>query len=753
MKTVKTLLIAFGVLLVLGGGLLAYIAATFDPNAYKPQIIQLVQQHTQRTLRLDGDIKLALWPGIGADLGRLSLSERNSEKPFVAVEAARFSLKLLPLLSKQLVVDEVTVRGARINLARGKDGRMNFDDLLGVAPASPGKAGRQKPQPPAAGGSQQFAFDIDRVVIADSMLEFRDEAAGARYAVSKLNLKTGRIASGVPADIDLSLVVQGDRPKLDLAVGLKTRLAFDAQQKAGTLEQLALEVRGQAADVNKLDLRAGGSVRVNSGGGEFAAEKLAVTATGMQGKDAFDVKLDVPAVTGSMQAFKAGAVTVDAGLKQGERAIRLRLTSPVNGNLQAQQFSLPQLKAGISATGPDVPGKSISGDLAGSASTDIGKQNVQLNLSGKLAGSAIKARLGVAGFGPSAFSFDVDLDQLDVDRFMPAAAPAGKGGGAPPAAAKSAAAPAQPFDLSALKTLRADGSIRIGALTAGNLKLQNVRAGFKAAGGRVTVNPLAAGLYQGTLNGSAAVDAAPRVPVFAVKQTLTGVSIAPLLKDLANNETLEGKGTVSVDVTARGNTADALKRALDGTAALRVTDGALKGIDIGGAIRNAKARLGALKGEQTQQADAQQKTDFSELTATFNIANGVARNKDLSMKSPLLRIGGEGEINIGADTINYLVKASVVGTAKGQGGRDVDELRGITVPVRVTGPLKAPSYKLDFGAMITDTARQKVEDAVKSRLQDRLLGGGAKPGTDTPPKDGTKSGGGARDVLKGLLGR
>ena len=753
MKTVKTLLIAFGVLLVLGGGLLAYIAATFDPNAYKPQIIQLVQQHTQRTLRLDGDIKLALWPGIGADLGRLSLSERNSEKPFVAVEAARFSLKLLPLLSKQLVVDEVTVRGARINLARGKDGRMNFDDLLGEAPASPGKAGRQKPQPPAAGGSQQFAFDIDRVVIADSMLEFRDEAAGARYAVSKLNLKTGRIASGVPADIDLSLVVQGDRPKLDLAVGLKTRLTFDAQQKAGTLEQLALEIRGQAADVSKLDLRAGGSVRVNSGGGEFAAEKLAVTATGMQGKDAFDVKLDVPAVTGSMQAFKAGAVTVDAGLKQGERAIKLRLTSPVNGNLQAQQFSLPQLKAGISATGPDLPGKSISGDLAGSASADIGKQNAQLNLSGKLAGSAIKARLGIAGFGPSAFNFDIDLDQLDADRFMPAAAPAGKGGGAPPAAAKSAAAPAQPFDLSALKTLRADGSIRIGALTASNLKMQNVRAVLKAAGGRVTVNPLAAGLYQGTLNGAAAVDAGPGVPVFTVRQTLTGVSIAPLLKDLANNETLEGKGTVSIDVTARGNTADALKRGLDGTAALRLTDGALKGIDIGGAIRSAKARLGALKGEQTQQADAQQKTDFSELTATFNIANGVARNKDLSMKSPLLRIGGEGEINIGADTIDYLVKASVVGTSKGQGGRDVDDLRGITVPVRVAGPLKAPSYKLDFGAMITDTARQKVEDAVKSRLQDRLLGGGAKPGTDTPPKDGTKSGGGARDVLKGLLGR
>jgi AsmA protein len=303
-----------------------------------------------------------------------------------------------------------------------------------------------------------------------------------------------------------------------------------------------------------------------------------------------------------------------------------------------------------------------------------------------------------------------------------------------------------------LKALRANGSLRIGALQVNNLKAANVRADLKAGNGRIDVNPLAATLYQGTLQGAASVNAAPALPAIALKANLAGIQIAPLLKDLANNETLEGRGTVVLDVTTQGNTVSALKRALHGTGSLRLVDGAVKGIDIAGAIRNAKARLGALKGEQTQQADARQKTDFSELTATFNIASGIARNRDLSMKSPLLRVGGEGEINIGADTINYLVKASVVGTSKGQGGRDTDDLRGITVPVRVSGPLKAPSYKLDFGAMITDTARQKVEDAVKERLLERL-GGGAKPGGDATPKDGAKSGGSARDALKGLFGR
>jgi len=116
------------------------------------------------------------------------------------------------------------------------------------------------------------------------------------------------------------------------------------------------------------------------------------------------------------------------------------------------------------------------------------------------------------------------------------------------------------------------------------------------------------------------------------------------------------------------------------------------------------------------------------------------------LKSPLLRVGGEGEINIGADSLNYLVKASIVGTSKGQGGRETEDLRGVTVPVRVTGPLSAPSYKLDFGATVKDTAKQAITD----QLQKRLGGGAAKDGA---APEGVKPGGSARDALKGLFGR
>jgi AsmA protein len=379
-------------------------------------------------------------------------------------------------------------------------------------------------------------------------------------------------------------------------------------------------------------------------------------------------------------------------------------------------------------------------------------------VAGKVADSGVKARVAVAGFTTPAVNFDVEIDHLDVDRYFPPA-PAGQ----------KQKEPEKPLDLTALRDLRASGTVRIGSLKASNLKATNVRLEVKANGGRVDVSPLTANLYQGTLASAISINAAPAAPTFAVKHNMSGINIAPLLKDLADNDTLEGRGNVSLDVTTQGATESALKKALNGKAALKLVDGAVKGIDIAGAIRGAKARLGSLRGEQTQQADKAQKTDFSELTATFNIRNGVAHNNDLSLKSPLLRVGGEGSIDIGNDSLDYLVKASIVATSKGQGGRDLTDLAGITVPVRATGPLAAPSYKLDFGSMVTDVAKQKVQDAVKGQVEKRLggvlggaLGGGAAKGEapkgEAPkggekPRSGSAPGDAARDALRGIFGR
>src|SRR5688572_30250666 len=180
MKILKYTLLALGALVILAGGLFAYVAATFNPNQYKPQIIQAVKEKTQRTLKLEGDIALSFWPSIGAKIGKASLSERASDREFAAVEEAHVSLKLLPLLSRQAVVDAVRIKGLRANIVKARDGKTNVDDLAGPPPA--------KGAPATKDAQADFRLDIAGVEIANAAITYADQAAGSKYQLSKLNL-------------------------------------------------------------------------------------------------------------------------------------------------------------------------------------------------------------------------------------------------------------------------------------------------------------------------------------------------------------------------------------------------------------------------------------------------------------------------------------------------------------------------------------------------------------------------------------
>jgi len=121
-KLLKYAAYGLGVLISIILIVLAMVAATFNPNDYKQQIIDLVQAKKSRTLKLEGDIKLSFWPKIGADLGKISLSEHNNSAEFASVESIKVSLALLPLLKKELIVDTVYINGARANIIKYKEG-------------------------------------------------------------------------------------------------------------------------------------------------------------------------------------------------------------------------------------------------------------------------------------------------------------------------------------------------------------------------------------------------------------------------------------------------------------------------------------------------------------------------------------------------------------------------------------------------------------------------------------------------------
>jgi AsmA protein len=582
MKVFKTLLLAVGGIVVLIVLVIAIVAATFDPNKYKPELAAAVKDQTGRTLAIEGNLSLTVFPSLGVSVGKASLSEPNSSRIFARIEQAKISLALWPLLSKQVVVDRVTLSGLALDLVQRKGGKTNFEDLAGTAGDTQPAAG-----PKAAPRRGAMRLDIAGIDIRSSAIGWRDETSGNRFKASVAEFKTGRIASGVPGKLSLSARVEATQPKADLQI----RLSGDY----------------------RLDL-----------------DKQSLALSGLD------------------------------------------------------------LKISEGASGSTAPPTSLRGDV------EVSPQLIRFNLS---------------------------VDQLNLDRYLPSLAKAGPSvakaspRGGTPSAAVSANRPEEPIDLSALKGLNLKGGLKIDRLVASNVKLEKLNLGMQAAGGRVEVNPLSASLYQGNLTGSASVNA--HTNRFSMKGQLGGVAIGPLLRDALNNDLLEGRGNVALDVQTGGATVSAMKKALSGNASLALRDSSLKGVNLGELLHQARALRGSNPPAE-QGVTPAERTDFTELGASFVIRNGVAHNDDLSAKSPLLRLAGSGDIDIGANSIDYLVKASVVASSGGQGGKELAELRNVTVPVKITGPLDAPRFRADLGATVGDAVKQRAEEKLKERARDRL---------------------------------
>ena len=561
MKILKYVLYAIVGIVLLIVIAVAAVVATFDPNKYKGELAKVVKEKTGRTLAVEGKIGLSLFPSLGVDVGKTSLSERNSDKTFAKIDEVKVSLAVLPLLSRQVVIDRVTLSGLNVDLVKDKGGKTNFADLAGAgASSAPTKTPQAKPAPQA----QPVQLNIAGVEVRASSASWRDEATGSRYKATIDKLETGRIASGVPGKLSLAMRLEASQPKADYQVNLS------------------------------------GTYRLN-------LEKQSYALSGME------------------------------------------------------------LKVSDAAPGSTKPPLSLRGDVEFDAS-------------------------------PQAIRFTLAADQVNLDRYLPPPAKAPSGAGAPPPPVK----PEEPIDLSGLKALNLKGDLKIDQLIASNVKLEKVHLGVKAAGGKVDAEPLTADLYQGRLNGAASVNANDNR--FALKADLPGVAIGPLLKDALNNDMLEGKGNVALDVQTAGNTVTAMKKALAGSARLSLKDGALKGINLDDLIRKLKKLPG--------QSSSQQRTDITELTASFVIKNGVAHNDDLAAKAPLLRLSGAGDVDIGANALNYLAKVS------GESG-------GPALAVKIDGTLDAPKFHPDLGGLARDLAKEqagKAEDKLKERVQERLKG-------------------------------
>lgn len=742
--------IAWGVGIVVGvpvvlAATAAILVNTIDQQALLNKASAVVKEKQQRDLAFTGPVQLKWFPSIGADLNGVTLSEFQSTDQFLKADKVSISLALLPLLSSEVVVDAVQASGVTVNVVKNAEGKFNFDDLSNPEKKDEPQA---EPEPTQQAGEQALNFSVDSIALEKVNVTYTDNQTGLQASLNDFSMQSGRIEPGVPTDIALKGNVKANKPQADLNIDLNTRLEFGLGENLyanfenlkfavlGQLDQQQADVNVQASTLNvnpktlevkaqSLDAKAKGQLpNVGAFDVSLNSPSLELSETVARG-EAFNFKadlkqptrsikatIDLTGLQGNLKQAVSAALNTTVNLVEGERTVNLKLASPMSLNMKSQLIELAALTGQLDVKDPALPKKEASMPLAGRLVVNNTEKTAELDLNSKFEVTSFDLKAAVKNFTKPAITAVLNADKLDIDALLPPKKAADSiNSGKPAETAKDT-----PVDLSPLRNLNLDITANIGELKVSNLQAQQVKTKAVARGGKLTISPLDAKLYGGSTKGVITADA--NTQTVTVNQNMTGVQVQPVIKALLDKDMVEGKGNVGINIRTTGNTVNQMKAALDGKVSVSLQDGAIKGINLAERFRNAKSLLSS-GSNATQKTDSTQKTDFSSLAVSFDIANGVATSNDLSVMAPLFRIGGAGQVNLVKNSLDYLAKASVVATSTGQDGKTLDSgLNGVTVPVRLYGPFTGVQWELQFKELAKEAAKAKLQPKIDEKKEE-----------------------------------
>ena len=599
-------------------------------------------------------------------------------------------------------------------------------------------------------------------------LTARVEKGVATVRLDDLALYGGKVAGTVKADasakvlaVDAAMKASGIRiDELMQAsggppvIGGTAALDMTAQSRGASARALAEALSGKL------------STKLSGGGqGQLPISEL-------------DLTLDLPGVSkqATLQAtavYNGEKVTVSGTVKDPKSALSgnrfpatVSLTSaPVTAGFEGtvQQAPLPGLDGkvdldiasvgrlaawlGQPLTQPDPGPVKVTATLAADGPRIALKQ---ATIDGKALKASAEASIDTTAT-PRRFDAKVVVREADLDAYLP---PADGAAGAQKPAPGQQAPPqsgwsTEPIDLAVLRDNTGKVDVTLNAVRYRGLSVEKGRMTASLSGGTLTTALSDIRTAGGSIAGKASLSDTGQGVKLAYDASASGLAARPLLTAFAGTDRLAGTASFAAKGTGAGRSQKDLMASLDGGGSFEFLDGAIYGVNIAALLR----KVGAAG--LSDAAGQEQKTDFAELSGSYVIRDGIVENKDLKMLAPLLRLGGGGTVDLPKQTVDYTVDATLVASLKGQGGNE--DLAGIPVPIRVTGPWSAPRYDVQWDRMLQNLAKdpERLKNLPGS-LKDLAAGSGIKlpiPGLGTGSETGTGGIGGLLQGIPGLGGQ
>ncbi|MCH8106111.1 MAG: AsmA family protein [Proteobacteria bacterium] len=532
--------------------------------------------------------------------------------------------------------------------------------------------------------------------------------------------------------------------KVSISVDLVSLILFSPEVEQLLLDGLEINLEKNAQGVTNWDdlLKLGATESPGTSASKSPADTTATESMTLQGafgglnirnarlswKDAqagveYKVKyLDLS--TGRITQDAPFSIEINMALEsKDEIDLLVEFNSQVLYLINDNRLILTDFDLDLEATGSALPRGEIRLTVA-SQSVDFDLARNAIKLEGVIIDiddSRLSGSLHLTDFTRPAMTFNFSSDLLDIDALLgtaPVTQPTEQPASEPTANETSEDVQILlPMEL--LRSLEVDGQLSVKQIKIQNLLLEDFSLKVSANNGVLNLDPIKMTLYQGSFEGRVQVDTRNKIPKYRVSKNFSGVQIGELLTDYLGEDRITGVLNASVNLRTRGEWLSALKKNSNGTMKLAFTDGALRGFNLRYSIDKARAKLK----RQPAPSEQVQKTDFSALGLSGKIKNGIFSSTDLNLQAPFLRVGGEGKANLNNDTIDYLVRVKLVGSVAGQEGGELDEIKGLLIPVSIKGPFAAPEIDVLLDEMLRAQAQAKLKAEIekqKSALKQQI---------------------------------
>lgn len=686
----KAFLWVFGICVVLAGGLAAAVVILSPAELVRGELVRQVKANTGRDLIIAGTPGLTFYPSIGVSLPKVTLTAppEMQGSPLLTSDRITVSVDLMALLSQKVIIEQINLDRPVIDLRIDRSGRPSWDfaswqNPVRYAALPSGLAAIQSDASPRAHVHSAAvtlvvpaalnpelldSLELRSLRINNGELRYFDERTGSGEAVSGLNIRIDGRRTSDPMSAEGDLVWNGQKMKIDGRLDTMKKLL--TQQPA----RVTLDLKSQpvnttfAGNVTLKD-----SVLV-TGKTQLSAPSLA-NLTRWIGTELPNGKpLGGFSLNGELRAspvdvsLRGATISLGQTKASGVVSAQLNRSRPfIKANLRVSQLDIDKLSAHFSGA------RSIA--RAQPARGPSGAQSKPRSIEEILRGTATDSR-GAGRFSPQVRGFrkDEGWDKT-------------------------------PIDVSALKLVDADASLLVEGLRVSGLSIgqTTLRATLNNGDARTDIQDIK--LYGGRGRGIINATAGPSGLKVGMNLTVNGISAQPLLKDAAEIDLIAGRGNLFMALGGTGVSQQAIMSRLAGRAKFTFNDGAIIGWNIPGMLRGLQTgQISNLTKSETQ------KTDFSELAADFTVSRGVANTQNLRMTSPLMRLAGSGNTDLGNRSLDMILRPKLVASLSGQGGQQ--DLAGIEVPVRVTGPWADPQIKPDLSGVLNNP--NQVVETVKS---------------------------------------